>query len=346
MNEQLSQAAAIQAFMERNPSTVEDAQGPTVVFRAVPGAYLDRFKIGSRLFCRQTDKSLADELVRDGHEVNTLPTEPCRLAIVLATKHREEVLYHLALASEALAEGGRLILSAANSLGAGSLERRCAELMGRVESFSKHKCRVMQAVKRTPDLNTGLLRSWKAGGEMRLDPDTGLYTRPGIFSWKQPDAGSSWLADPLPGDLAGRGGDLGAGHGFLSRAALAKSSGITELHLFETERKALEAARLNLAEWAGRCSLHFHWADVAAGLGIGGLDFVLMNPPFHAGRGAVPALGQAFVREAMQALRPGGRLFMVANRHLPYEGVIQSHSGEIAISEQAQGFKRFVARRR
>jgi 16S rRNA (guanine1207-N2)-methyltransferase len=239
-----------------------------------------------------------------------------------------------------------MLLAAANTLGAGSLERRCAELMGQVESFSKHKCRVVQAIKRTADLNTGLLRAWKAGGEMRRNPATDLYTRPGLFSWKQPDAGSTWLADFLPADLAGRGADLGAGYGFLSRAALAGSSGITELHLFEAEQKALEAARLNLAEGGRRCAMHFHWADVTTGLDIGGLDFVLMNPPFHAGRGALPALGQAFVRAAMQALRPGGRLFLVANRHLPYEAEIQSHAGDILTSEQARGFKRIVARRR
>jgi len=346
MNEQQSQAAALQAFMERNPSSVEDGQASTVIFRAVPGAYLDRIMTGSRLFCQQTDKSVADELMGQGHELNSMPAGPCRLAIVLATKHREEVLYHLALAGELLPEGGRLLLAAANTLGAGSLERRCAELMGQVDSFSKHKCRVVQAIKRMADVNTGLLEAWKAGGELRRNPDTGLYTRPGLFSWKQPDAGSVWLVDVLPADLAGRGVDLGAGYGFLSRAALARSSGITELHLFEAEQKALEAARLNLAEEAGRRAVQFHWADVTAGLAIGGLDFVLMNPPFHAGRGALPALGQAFVRAAMQALKPGGRLFLVANRHLPYEAEIQNHAGDILISEQARGFKRIVARRR
>ena len=346
MNEQPSQAAALQAFLEQNPAILEDAAGPVTIHRAIPGAYLDRLKARSRLFCQQTDKPIADELLRQGHEVNLLPAGPCRLAVVLATKHREEVLYHLALACESLTEGGRLLLSAANTLGAGSLERRCAELMGPVESFSKHKCRVIQAVKHGAALNASLLQTWKTGGELRLNPETGLFTRPGLFSWKQPDAGSVWLAEFLPADLAGRGADLGAGLGFLSRAALAKSPGITELHLFEAERKALEAARRNLADGSRGCRLHFHWVDVTAGLDIGGLDFVLMNPPFHAGRGALPALGQAFVRAALQTLRPGGRLFLVANRHLPYEAEIQTHGGDIQTSEQAQGFKRIVARRR
>ena len=44
-----------------------------------------------------------------------------------------------------------------------------------------------------------------------------------------------------------------------------------------------------------------------------------MNPPFHTRPRADPALGQAMIRKAAAALRRGGRLFMVANRQLPYE---------------------------
>jgi 16S rRNA (guanine1207-N2)-methyltransferase len=58
-----------------------------------------------------------------------------------------------------------------------------------------------------------------------------------------------------------------------------------------------------------------------------------MNPPFHEGRAADPALGQAFIEAAAKALRSGGRLFLVANRGLPYEAVLAGRfpqSGELA----------------
>jgi 16S rRNA (guanine1207-N2)-methyltransferase len=47
-----------------------------------------------------------------------------------------------------------------------------------------------------------------------------------------------------------------------------------------------------------------------------------MNPPFHAGRAAEPAIGQGMILAACRALKPGGRLYLVANRHLPYEQVL------------------------
>jgi 16S rRNA (guanine1207-N2)-methyltransferase len=51
-------------------------------------------------------------------------------------------------------------------------------------------------------------------------------------------------------------------------------------------------------------------------------DLIVMNPPFHQGRAAEPAIGQGMIRAASAALKPGGRLMMVANRGMPYEPVL------------------------
>ena len=343
MNEQESQSAALDVFIEREARDLIPAGGVVAVYRAVPGNYLPRLGQAATLHAMQTEKPLADELSRLGCLANELPSSPSRLAIVFATKHREEVLYHLALAAENLEEGGMLLVTAANTLGAPSLERRTAELMGGVESFCKHKCRVFHAVKRSDRMNLDLLQEWKQAGALRRMEVTGYYSCPGLFSWKSIDLGSHLLADSLPADLRGCGADLGSGYGYLSHMALLRSPGIKTLHLFEAERKALDAAERNLAEFQQQCDLHFHWADVTAGLGLSGLDFVIMNPPFHVGRGSLPALGRSFVQAALRALKPGGRLFMVANRHLPYEAEIQAMSAEVKHVVQDNGFKRIVA---
>lgn len=337
MNEQESQTAALEAWFRNHP-TFADRVGSVAVFRAAPGDYLGHFD-RKRVYCQQSYKPVADELIRLGYDpVESLP-ESVQLAIVMATKHKEEVLFHIAQALAILEEKASLLVVAANELGAASLERRCAESLGPVESYSKRKCRVFRVVKDSARLDKAQLWAWREAGAARRIPATGLYACPGLFSWKAIDLGSRLLAQQLPDDLSGRGADLGAGYGFLSHAALQRASGIRELHLFEAERKALQAAELNLASASGSCSLHFHWADVTAGLGLKGLDFVLMNPPFHAGHGAVPALGRAFVQLALSAVRPGGRVFMVANRHLPYEAEIEAARGQVQGVLQQDGFK-------
>jgi 16S rRNA (guanine1207-N2)-methyltransferase len=44
-----------------------------------------------------------------------------------------------------------------------------------------------------------------------------------------------------------------------------------------------------------------------------------MNPPFHQGRAAEPEVGLKLIATAARTLGSGGRLFLVANRQLPYE---------------------------
>ena len=145
----------------------------------------------------------------------------------------------------------------------------------------------------------------------------GDMTAPGVFSADGADPASRLLAEALPATLKGEVADLGAGWGWLSREIL-RRAGVATLHLVEAEARALDCARANVTNARAR----FHWANATDWMSPALLDAVVMNPPFHTGRKADPALGQAFVRAAARNLKPNGALWMVANRHLPYETVV------------------------
>lgn len=149
-----------------------------------------------------------------------------------------------------------------------------------------------------------------------VTPD-GFVTVPGVFSADGPDRGSVLLAAALPAKLPGRIVDLGAGWGYLSRAVLARD-GVRQLDLVEAEAAALECARRNVDDPRVR----FHWADATRFKPEGVIDAVVCNPPFHLVRAAEPSLGAAFIRAAAAMLHPGGTLWLVANRHLPYGPVL------------------------
>ena len=51
-------------------------------------------------------------------------------------------------------------------------------------------------------------------------------------------------------------------------------------------------------------------------------DVIVMNPPFHDGRDADPMLGLKFITTAAMSLRSTGDLWLVANKHLPYENLM------------------------
>ena len=82
-----------------------------------------------------------------------------------------------------------------------------------------------------------------------------------------------------------------------------------------------------------------HWHDVATGVSER-FDAIVCNPPFHAlGRGDRPDIGRAFIAAAADALKPGGRLWLVANRHLPYEQALGEGFAQVATLAQNGGFK-------
>ncbi len=155
------------------------------------------------------------------------------------------------------------------------------------------------------------LTGWEA--KPRL-VEGGFQTLPGVFSADGPDRGSMLLAQALPAKMPARIVDLGAGWGYLARAILGRE-GVTELDLVEAEEDALNCAAANIDDPRGR----LHWADARSFKPLRPAHAVVMNPPFHAGRDADPALGVAFLRAAAGMLVPDGSLWLVANRHLPYD---------------------------
>lgn len=172
------------------------------------------------------------------------------------------------------------------------------------------------------DADGDVFADWRA--EPALIDDR-WHVVPGVFSAEGVDPGSALLADALPAHLAGRVADLGAGWGYLSARALARCAGITELHLVEAQRSALDCARRNVADPRAR----FHWADATEWAEVAELDAVIMNPPFHTGRDADTGLGRAFIASAARLLRPGGTLWMVANRHLAYEQALRAGFADV-----------------
>ncbi|MFK7762013.1 MAG: class I SAM-dependent methyltransferase [Roseobacter sp.] len=146
----------------------------------------------------------------------------------------------------------------------------------------------------------------------------GFWTAPGVFSADAVDPASALLAEALPAHLGRQVADLGAGWGFLSAHLLTRDD-IDAVHLVEAEHMAVECARRNVTDPRAE----FHWADATQWRAASRIDTVVMNPPFHTSRAADPSIGQAFVQAAARVLAPSGSLWMVANRHLPYEQTLQ-----------------------
>jgi 16S rRNA (guanine1207-N2)-methyltransferase len=257
--------------------------------------------------------------------------------VVLAPPGTLERRYTLALALRALAPEGELVALAPKDKGGSRLGKELKAFGCTVEETSRRHFRICAT--RRPAAPSGLAEAIEAGAP-RLDEALGLWTQPGIFSWNRIDPGSALLVERLPA-LAGRGADFGCGIGFLSRAVLA-SPKVQALTLADIDRRAVEAARRNIAD--PRAS--FRWTDLRERDGsVRDLDFVIMNPPFHEGGIEDQGLGQLFIRRAAEALRPGGLCWLTANRHLPYEAPLREAFRRVSLAVEGSGYKVYEAQK-
>lgn len=176
---------------------------------------------------------------------------------------------------------------------------------------------------------------WAMPAPMRVSD--GWVTLPGVFSSDGVDPGSRALAAALPKSMKGRVADLGAGWGYLGHAVL-QHADVSHVALVEADGRALDCARRNLEAFDRSDRVAFHWQDATRWGDDACFDWVVMNPPFHSGRAPDVSLGLAFIGNAARILRPGGRLMMVANRHLPYEKTLAGH---FAVVDELTGDARF-----
>ena len=177
---------------------------------------------------------------------------------------------------------------------------------------------------------------WAAGPELHAG---GFWTSPGVFSADGVDPASALLVEVLPEAMVGTVADLGAGWGYLSAHILTRD--VAAVHLVEAHDMALQCARHNVTDPRAV----FHWADATTWSPPQKVDAVVMNPPFHASRTADPNLGRAFIANAARILKPHGALWMVANRHLPYEDALASHFAKTVDLEGDARFKLVRAER-
>lgn len=286
----------------------------------------------------------AEGLQRVGIELldeDALPEATFPLVLVLPPRQREEARALLAKACAALAPGGRVIAAVANDEGAKSREADLKQLAGSVATLGKHHCRTFWT---QPDssFDTALIAQWRLADAPRRVvsqdvPGGGFLSRPGVFAWNRVDSASRMLVAALPDTLRGRVADFGAGWGYLSLQVLVRCPQVTSLDLYEADARALALAQRNLD--TAKVPVHAHWHDVAAGVDAR-FDAIVCNPPFHAlGRGERPDIGRAFIAAAAAALNPGGSLWLVANRHLPYEEALANGFASVRVVRQQGGFK-------
>lgn len=139
----------------------------------------------------------------------------------------------------------------------------------------------------------------------------------GVFCADRLDVGTRFLLRHLP---SGRGAerivDLGCGNGVVGLAA-ALANPEAEVLFVDESYQAVASAEATYRDNAQGVA-EFHVGDGLSGMPAAGVDLVLNNPPFHSHQATTDATARRMFTGARRALRPGGELWVIGNRHLGY----------------------------
>ncbi|MDC0739130.1 class I SAM-dependent methyltransferase [Cognatishimia sp. SS12] len=284
-----------------------------------------------------------------GMDLSALPKERCLIIQRMKPAYDayEAAGYDVAVAAEGTFSAAVVFLPRSKSLGRTMIAEAAAQgglviVDGQktdgVESFLKD-CKRRSAINGALSKAHGKLfcftggdyADWAATEPAKIDGR--FAVAPGVFSADGVDPASALLAEALPGKLGKTVADLGCGWGFLTQQILTRSD-VETLYAVEADHVALTCAKQNVTDPRAA----FHWADATTWEARAQMNAVVMNPPFHTGRKAEPDLGRAFISAAAAMLMPTGQLWMVANRHLPYEQHLQDLFAKV---EEVAGDNRF-----
>ncbi|MFD5015306.1 methyltransferase [Streptomyces chartreusis] len=164
----------------------------------------------------------------------------------------------------------------------------------------------------------------------------------GVFCADRLDIGTRFFLGHLPdGKGAQRVVDLGCGNGIVG-TAVGLANPEAEVLFVDESFQAVASAEATYRANGVPGHAEFRVGDGMAGVPAGTVDLVLNNPPFHSHQATTDATAWRMFTGAKRALRPGGELWVIGNRHLGYHVKLRRLFGN---SELVAGDPKFVVLR-
>lgn len=214
------------------------------------------------------------------------------------------VLYGLHVATHALQPGGYLYVVGAKERGILAAGKRMQDFFGNVETLEISKGhRVLRSRKRA---------------QIALPPPPDLA----VFAHNQLDEGTRLLLEALEIHSTDEALDIGCGAGFIGMH-IARQVSKGTVTMVDASLAAVAAAQ-HAIQQSGLANIEALPGDGVRAVLERRFDLVVTNPPFHLGGIQTSEIAERFIRGAARVLRSRGRFYLVANRFLKYEPVLQA----------------------
>lgn len=216
------------------------------------------------------------------------------------------IMHGLQIASYALKPGGHLYVTGAKERGILSTARRMQEQFGNVETLKISKGQRVLLSQKLSKVSTNETRQ----------------TIP-LFADSNLDEGTRLLLEAIEVHEDDEALDIGCGAGFLG-LSIARRASRGHVTMVDASLVAV-AATQQLCQESGLSNVTVLASDAAQAVREQRFDLVVTNPPFHQGGIQTTEIAARFIRDAAHVLRSRGRFYLVANRFLKYEPIMETY---------------------
>ena len=137
-----------------------------------------------------------------------------------------------------------------------------------------------------------------------------------LFSRDKLDIGTRFFLEHVPSGPFQTILDLGCANGIIGIRAKQKNPG-AKIVFSDDSAMAIVSSRINYSRYFEE-EAQFHFTNCYEGRAKNSLDLVLCNPPFHQAQAIGDHISSQMFKDAWDALKPNGRLRVIANSHLTY----------------------------
>ena len=258
------------------------------------------------------------------------------LIYIPKAKHQLKML--LTMAGSVLRKGGRIHLVGENKGGIKSAGKLAVDFGQAQKVDSARHCSLITIdVENTPAFR---IDDWLDESTYQIDEfEWDIVSLPGVFSHTELDEGTRLLLSKLPSHLNGGILDFACGAGVIG-AYLNKLQPHLKLTLLDVSALALFCAARTMQ--ANGLS-----GQLLAANGLHGVEdkfnHIVTNPPFHTGVKTDYSITKRFISDAKRILIKDGTLHLVANRFLPYPGLLAEHFSQVRPLAQTTQFSVYLS---
>ena len=233
-------------------------------------------------------------------------------------------------ARRALRPGGKLYIAGPADAGIKSALADAAVLFGgAVTLTTRQRCRIGVA-EQPSEFPAAYPAEWGTDATYMQQftiADLPIWSMPGVFSWKNLDAGTAFLLEQMSIAPGERVLDVGCGYGVIGLTAAARGAG--EVTMTDDNLLAVGCAHASV-ESCGFANVKVVAGDLFDGLETKQkFDLVVSNPPFHEGLSTDMNVTRRLIRETGAWLASGGRLLIVGNVFLRYDRLMRDSFSEV-----------------